>query len=130
MNKQAPKVYITQETRYDFSPAEIFGEITFITRDDLNNLRQSQHNETLVARVKDALKHYDPEYDWLVISGSPYVAALVFMLIGMRKPRHVQILRWDNRDFKYQPLHIELRREILATVDDPAAIDWRNCDEV
>jgi len=114
MEVKRPKVFVTQETRYDFGPAEVFGDVVFVTRDDLNNLRQSQHNETIVARVKDALKNYDPEFDWLVISGSPYIAALVFMLIGRKRPQHVQILRWDNRDFKYVPLHIELRREITA----------------
>lgn len=121
MNRPPPKVYISQETRYDFSPAEAYGEVVFITSKDLNNLRQSQHNEALVAQVKDALKHYDPEYDWIVISGSPYVAALVFMLIGRTRPQHVQILRWDNRDFKYAPLHIELRREVFTDEDLPEA---------
>lgn len=122
-----PSVYVTQETRNDFSPAEQFGEVKFITHKDLHNIRQSRHNEALVAEVKEALKHYDPERDWLVISGSPYVAALVFMLIGHKKPKHVQILRWDNRDFKYVPLHIELRREILFDELNPA--DRFNCDE-
>lgn len=111
MTDAKPKVFVTQETNYDFSHAEAFGEVVFVTSMDLNNLRQSQHNERVISQVKDALKHYDPERDWLVISGSPYVASLVFMLIGRKKPNHVQILRWDNRDFKYVPLHIELRQE-------------------
>lgn len=110
--ERKPKVYVTQETRYDFSPAEAWGDVVFLTNADLNNMRHSKHNEQVIAKVKDALKHYDPEFDWLVISGSPYIAALVFMLIGRKQPKHVQILRWDNRDFVYQPLHIELRREV------------------
>lgn len=111
MTDQKTRVYVTQETNYDFSPAEAYGEVVFVTSKDLNNLRQSQHNESVIAQIKDSLKHYNPETDWLVISGSPYVASVVFMLIGQKRPAHVQILRWDNRDFKYQPLHIEFRQE-------------------
>lgn len=108
-----PRVFVTQETSHDFRAAEQFGTVEFVTAGDLNNMRQSLHNERLIADVKDKLKDFDPERDWLVITGSPYVSALVFLLLGMKKFRSVRILRWDNRDFCYVPLHIELRREIM-----------------
>jgi hypothetical protein len=107
------KVFITQEARYDFSPAEQYGEVVFLTRMDLNNLRQSQHNDRVLSEIKDHLKHYDPAEDWIVISGSPYVSALVFMLLGRKRYDEIRILRWDNRDFRYCPMHIELRREVM-----------------
>jgi hypothetical protein len=109
------KVFITQETNYDFSPAEQFGEVVFLTHKDLNNMRASQHNDRVVAEIKDKLKHYDSERDWIVVAGSPYISALVFMLLGHKKINSIKVLRWDNRDFRYVPLHIELRREIVAS---------------
>lgn len=112
MNK--PKVFVTQETNYDFQPAESFGEVVFVTHKDLNNMRASMHNDRVVAEVRDRLKHFDPAEDWVVIAGSPYIAALVFMLLGHRRINTVKILRWDNRDRRYVPLHIELRREIMT----------------
>ncbi len=125
MNK--PKVYVTQETNYDFTPAERFGDVVFLTHKDLNNMRASIHNDKVVAEIKDKIKHYDPDEDWFVIAGSPYIAAVVFMLLG-RKHNAIRILRWDNRDFRYVPLHIELRREITSRPDESA--DWRGCNEV
>lgn len=108
-----PKVFVTQETNYDFTPAEQFGDVVFLTHKDLNNMRASQHNDRIVAEIKDRIKHFDPNEDWLVIAGSPYIAAVVFMLLG-RKHNAIRILRWDNRDFRYVPLHIELRREVTS----------------
>lgn len=112
MNK--PRVFVTQETNYDFTPAEQFGDIVFLTHKDLNNMRASIHNDKVAAEIKDKLKHFDPEEDWIVIAGSPYIAALVFMLIGRKNINSIKVLRWDNRDFRYVPLHIELRRETVS----------------
>jgi hypothetical protein len=104
-----PTVYVTQETPHDFSKAESFGTIEFLTRDDLNNVKGSLHNERLVVDITRKLKDFDESRDWIVIAGSPYVSALVFMLLGRRGLKSVKILRWDNRDYIYVPMHFELR---------------------
>lgn len=104
-----PIVYVTQESSHNFAKAESFGTIQFLTRDDLNNVRGSLHNERLVADISRKLKDFDESRDWIVIAGSPYVSALVFMLLGRRGIRGVNLLRWDNRDFVYQPMYLELR---------------------
>lgn len=102
-------VYVTQEANHNFSKAESFGEIEFLTRDDLNNTRGSLHNEKLVTEIGRKLKNFDESEDWIVIAGSPYVSALVFLLLGRSGVRTANVLRWDNRDFVYVPMHIELR---------------------
>lgn len=103
------KVMVTQETPHNFSKAESYGTIEFLTRDDLNNVRGSLHNEKLVTDINRKLKDFDESEDWIVIAGSPYVSALVFMLLGRKGCKHVNVLRWDNRDFQYQPMVIEMR---------------------
>lgn len=108
-------VYITQETQHDFSEAEKFGGVEFLTAKDLNNNRNSPHNEALMADIAHRLRRFDPEQDYIVIAGSPYVSALVFLLLGLRRERAIRILRWDNRDLKYIPLYLELRREADAS---------------
>lgn len=116
MRADAPrKVYVTQETDYDFLPAEKFGEVTFITNDDLNNTKGSLHNDKVFAQIRESIKRFDPDHDFIVIAGSPYIAAVVFTLLGRRGIRHATVLRWSNRDRIYVPLFLEFGKE---TIDD------------
>jgi hypothetical protein len=106
------KVYVTQETDKDFTKAEQFGAVVFLSvdrRDDFNNVHPSEHNERLVSHIKHGLRDFDPEFDWLVPTGSPYISAVVFALLGKSVSR-LRILRWDNRDFMYRPLVVDLPR--------------------
>lgn len=103
-------VYVTQETSHDFTGAESYGDIVFMTKDDYNNIRSSLMNKALTNEIKHVLQKFDPINDWIIITGSPYVAAMVFMVLGAMGIREVNILRWDNRDFVYRPLHLELTR--------------------
>lgn len=103
-----PTVYVTQETEYDFLPAEAFGEIKFITSHDINNVRGSLHNEELIRRIRMRLHAFDPARDFVVITGSPYVAAVVFLILGNRGITEVNLLRWSNRDRVYIPLTVKL----------------------
>jgi hypothetical protein len=104
------RVLVTQETSFNFAAAESFGEITFLTRDDLNNIKGSLHNESLIKDIGHKLQHFDSDEDWILVAGSPYVAAVVFMLLGWRGIRNIKILRWDNRNLIYVPMIIELPR--------------------
>lgn len=103
------KVFIIQETNVDFSKAEEFGDLVFLTdgrRDDFHNIVNSQHNDRLIAHIRQGLKDYNERVDWLVITGSPYVCSAVFALLGLSGIRSLRLLRWDNRDFRYIPLII------------------------
>lgn len=102
------KVYITQETGFNFTDAENFGAVEFITREDLNNTKGSLHNERVVRDVRRKIKELNPDEDYVVIAGSPYVSALVFALLGRRGVKTLRILRWDNRDQVYIPMHVEI----------------------
>lgn len=102
------KVYVTQENpALNYLPAEEFGEIVFLTKDDFSVIKNSLVNEALVADLQRKLKAFIPDDDFMVISGSPAVSAAVFMLLRERTKR-VKILRWSNRDRIYQPLVIQL----------------------
>lgn len=100
-------VYITQETSHDFRGAEEFGsELVFLCdgRDDFHNITNSQHNERLIAHLRQKLRDYVPGKDFILPVGSPYVQAVVFKIIGEFKIDKINLLRWDNRDFCYIPL--------------------------
>lgn len=106
------KVFVVQEAQLDFSQAEEYGELVFLSHQDLQNIKGSLHNEDVLNRVRGKLIAYEPERDWFVINGSPYVAAAMFLMIGQRLAARqevtVKVLRWDNRDRVYRPLYLEL----------------------
>lgn len=104
-------VYVTQENGHDFSKAEAYGDVVFLTHDDLNNLKGSLHNEDVLARVRGRLIKFNEQEDWIVVTGSPYITAAVFLILGAKHVRKVQVLRWDNREFRYVPMFIELPKE-------------------
>ena len=106
-----PRVMITQETEHSFIDAEQYGTVVFITRDDLNNTKGSLHNEALFRTIKAMLRDFNPDTDYIAPSGSPYVTAAVFLVLGNMGFKNIKILRWDNRGFNYNILHFDLRRQ-------------------
>lgn len=109
-----PKVFVTQEPiptpergPLDFSDAERFGKLVFLTRDDLVNARGSLQNQWLIKEIAKIMRDYDPEEDWLLIAGSPYVAAVVMALIGSKGVDSIRMLRWTNRDRRYMPMFLD-----------------------
>lgn len=106
------KVFVTQESSYNFSKAERFGEIIFLARDDLHNTQASMHNGQVIQEISHKLKDFDEFEDWLVIAGSPYIAAVVFLILGRRGIKNLNLLRWDNRDYTYIPMRLVLRGAI------------------
>lgn len=109
-NGNKSRVYVTCETNHDFSMAEEFGSISFLTADDLNNSKASIHNSKVLADIQEKLEEFDPENDWVLVAGSPYISASVFLMLGLMGIDSVKILRWNNRDFVYQPLYLDLPR--------------------
>jgi hypothetical protein len=103
------KVYVTQEANVDFTPALSFGEVEFITKEDVSPMPNSIRNEELVNKIRHTMTRFNPDEDYIVIAGSPYVAALVFYVLGRyRRVRYIRMLRWSNRDRMYSPLTIDI----------------------
>lgn len=103
-----PRVFVTQENpSLNYLPAESFGEIVFLTREDFSAVKNSLNNLSLVSQLKTSLKSFDPKVDFITVSGSPIVSAAIFMLLG-QTCKEVTMLRWSNRDRVYQPVHINL----------------------
>ena len=103
------KVFVTQEQeKLNYSPAEEYGEVVFITRNEFSIMKASLRNEALIDEIASKLKSFDPSVDYITVSGSPVVAATVFLVLGLRKVRSVNMLRWSNRDCVYHPVTIQL----------------------
>lgn len=104
------KVYVTQETEHSFLEAERFGEVVFLTAEDLNNTKGSLHNENVFRYIKTGLRDFGPNNYYIVPVGSPYITAVVFLVLGLAGHTNIKVLRWSNRDFLYAPMYIDLRR--------------------
>lgn len=104
-----PVVWVTQETpQYNYLPAERFGDLKFITNKDFSAVRGSIINSDLMTAIRTAVRDIDVENDYMVVSGSPAVTAVVFMMLGMRT-RMLRMLRWSNRDMGYTPIVLEIK---------------------
>jgi hypothetical protein len=102
------KIFVTQERDFDFSPAETFGELVFVTDQDFWNIDKSQHNARLIDNIADAFKDYDPVADYIIAAGSVIVMAATFLILGKRGHRKVRMLRWSNRDRCYEPVILDI----------------------
>lgn len=101
-------VFVTQEMpKLNYLPAEKFGSITFLTRDDFSPVASSLSNAKLLEDIRSKLTKYDPSEDYIVFSGSPTVAAAVFAFLGSIC-KTIRVLRWSNRDMNYTPITINL----------------------
>ncbi len=103
------KVWVTQEqSKLNYLPAEKYGEVRFITRDEFSPVAASLGNTHLMTQIMDSVEKFDPETDYIVFSGSPTVAAAVFAHIGKFGHSVFRVLRWSNRDMSYAPITINL----------------------
>lgn len=104
------RVFVTQESaQFNYSPAEQFGDVVFLTRHDLSPVPGSLANQALTDEMRHKLKSFDPATDYLAPSGSPIVSGLAFALLqqhGVRYP--IRVLRWSNRDRAYCPITISI----------------------
>jgi hypothetical protein len=106
------RVFVTQEQeKLNYAPAEEFGSVVFITRNEFSPMKASLRNEALVDEIAFKLKTFDAETDYVTVSGSPVVAAVVFLVLGHRGVKTIKMLRWSNRDCMYQPITVQLNQK-------------------
>lgn len=109
-----PTVWVTQETDHDIRTAEKWGEVKFVAGRDFLSIKDSQVNGDLLERIQAAAIEFDPMWDWILITGSPYLAVMfVSCLTALYGPSvddipqgELKFLRWSNRDAQYYPLEL------------------------
>lgn len=103
-----PKVYITQEVvTADYSDIERFGDPVILATSEVSNVPDSLHNRRLVTFIRSRFADYDPAVDFIAPSGSPVIAGLVFAM-AREKGKRFRVLKWNNRDRQYTPIHISV----------------------
>lgn len=100
------KVWVVQEGRNDYSAAEDFGEVEFITRSDLRPMAGSRQNAEVINDIKRFRSLYVPGVDYIVPVGNLMVVTLVIMALG---PMEHRFLKWDGRRAIYIPYNLSER---------------------
>lgn len=97
------RVYVVQENNYvDYSDAERFGEVIFMTHSELRPMAGSLGNEQIVERIDFHLKDFCAE-DYLVLTGNPATIGYAFHRAAQRSDI-VNVLLWDKMQGRYKSL--------------------------
>jgi hypothetical protein len=101
------KVWITNKSGHDFSPAEKFGQLLFLT----SGVLPSKFSVNMLYRTfVEALENSSPN-DYILIAG-PSTALAVLVAIFAQKHGRVNFLIHDTKDNKYEERCLVLREEV------------------
>lgn len=97
------KVYITQDNKKNYAPAYHFGEPLFITSLEYSAIKNSDSNLQIHANIAKAIESFNPDEDYVLLSGDPVVIALV-LHEALTEYGYVRILKWQSQDRMYIPI--------------------------
>jgi len=109
-------VFVTQEnSRLNYSDAERFGNIVFLTAREYTASPNSLHNKELIAGISETLTDFYMQTDYLLLSGDPIIAALAFYSIvstyylkGSNQACKLNLLKWDALNRRYNKIGLEI----------------------
>ncbi|MNU34845.1 hypothetical protein D3C71_234300 [compost metagenome] len=92
-----PKVYVVNNRHHDFSSAEKYGQLVYLTEGIIPVFKTA----TLMDELKEKLVDFDHKNDVLLISG-PSIANMLAAIILSRKSTHkITVLIYDAKEQKY-----------------------------
>ena len=97
MNPTNRKVFIANYQDKDFSSADQFGEVVFVTKGFV-----PLHDMT---KVRNGLKKFvdlSSQHDYLVING-PSVIVTLLSILWFTKHGYLNVLSWDGKTSSYRP---------------------------
>ena len=107
----ASKVYVTHEvTIANYGPAERYGDVVFLSASEISNVANSLHNRKLIAMIRERLREYNADTDYVAPSGSPIITGIVFAILHERFDT-INVLKWNARDGQYTEIRLDLKGE-------------------
>jgi hypothetical protein len=105
---ESSRVYVVQELQHDYSKAEQFGELIFLSSREITPTAMgvSPANRAIIDDIKRNLHDYMPGKDYLLLAGSPIAIAWTIYLAFQRGKQHLA-LKWDNQGREYVRYHID-----------------------
>ena len=101
MIQTLPTVYVVQENpRINYTPAEKFGIVKFLTTDEYSPSQHSIRNKRILGDIIRGLANFDPDRDYIILSGNPIIMSFAFSLVLQRKG-YVKALWYQSMDRDY-----------------------------
>lgn len=98
------RVFVVQENpRLNYVDAERFGEVVFMTSKEFSPLKNSLINVEIINGVQAFMKEFDPDKDFLLLTGGPMLLGYVFHL-AISKKGYLTALQWDGIKQAYLPI--------------------------
>lgn len=106
-------VYVVQEQqRFDYSDAERYGEVKFLTNLEYNGLRNSFRNKQATVDIRLGMADFNPNADYLLMTGSPVAMGYAFWLAMLKASNagifKLNILQWDRESNHYKHVTFEV----------------------
>jgi len=110
-NMSKPRVFVVQRQKkidvangalvdkFDVAPAERFGELVYLLGPSAKPWTAS-----VIPELREALRGYDGERDWLVLVGSPVLIGYAMTFAALAGGGKVRVLQWHGRDRDYTPV--------------------------
>jgi hypothetical protein len=103
-----PVVYVVQEqSNFDYSQAEEYGDVEFLTAVEFSKMRKSIKNQHLKEDLKNGLRKYRAGHDCIVLTGSPIVMSLAFHYACEHGDTH-NVLKWCSQKRGYDRITVEV----------------------
>lgn len=114
-NEPKGSVYIIQDNpQHAFWPAEKFGKLKHClpSRGDFNI-------STMVPRLRESLRNFDPATDYVLLSGAPLACGIAFALLHERHDLF-RILRWSVPAQDYTSATVDLMLSDSQLIEEKA----------
>jgi|TARA_A100001201_G_scaffold27349_2_gene30058 hypothetical protein len=104
MNK--PTVYVAQkpDEKKNIFSANKYGEFKFILPEKTNLMWDTS---SAVSTIKKELRYFN-DRDHLLLIGDPAVIGICTAVAADYNQGRVKFLKWDNREFTYYPVEVEI----------------------
>lgn len=99
-----PKVFVTQDSNHNLTPALKHGEVILLSFKDYPLWDVTLGRQAFLA-MRKILADYDPTSDFVLPLGDPIAIGMAFTLVALKHGR-IRILKYDRQSFSYVPLEI------------------------
>lgn len=96
------KVFVVQENnKIDYSDAERFGDLVFLTVDEWKGVKNSLRDKNILEQVRTKISAFDPATDYLLLTGNPIIIGYAFHEV-MARSDTASCLQWDRFTNSYR----------------------------
>lgn len=120
-NSSNPKVYVINRGGHDFSPAEAFGEVRFLSDGPVSQYETSK----IYRAMKSALENSHPD-DYILLSGLTVMAAIACSIFSVKHKR-LNLLIYRPQDHSYLERRISL--ESVSPEDEAVLLSVMTCNQ-